>query len=390
MQGTTEQVSQLTQLLEIKMVDVGVEREKTDELIAIVGRESLEAEKEADAAAIQGAEAAQLTQEAEAEKAKAEEELAEAIPAMEAAEAAVNCLQVAAIQELKGMGSPPEDCVKVARAVLILVRSEKKNHAWPNAQKMMNNPNKFLQEVKDFNGENIEEWKLEMLKPQLADPNFNEQYMKSKSNAASYLCAWVVNIAKFHSIYQKVKPLQDAAAGAQATAEAKQAELAVAESKRRDAEEKVDALKVQLGEAEAAKKRVEDEAQALQDQLDLANRLVGGLADENTRWAANVVQYSAERETMIGDALVSSAFVSYIGPFSSSFRARLWRDEWLPDIAERKIPVTPGIDPLAVLATAADQARWKGEGLPADRVSLENGAVVVSCNRYPLLIDPQL
>lgn len=388
MKGTTEQVGELTKLLEVKMVDVGVEREKTDELIAIVGRESLEAEKEADAAAIQKAEATKLTQEAEAEKAKAEEELAEAIPAMEAAEAAVNCLQVAAIQELKGMGSPPEDCVKVARAVLILVRSEKKNHAWPNAQKMMNNPNKFLQEVKDFNGENIEEWKLEMIKPQLGDPNFNEQYMKSKSIAASYLCAWVVNIAKFNTIYKKVKPLQDAAAAAQATADAKQAELAIAEAKKKEAEDKVDALKAQLAEAEAAKKRVEDEAQELQDQLDLANRLVGGLADENTRWASNVVQYSAERETMIGDALVSSAFVSYIGPFSANFRSKLWKDEWLPDISERKIPVTEGIDPLAVLATPADQAVWKGEGLPADRVSLENAAVVVSCNRYPLLIDP--
>lgn len=93
---------------------------------------------------------------------------------------------------------------------------------------------------------------------------------------------------------------------------------------------------------------------------------------------------------MIGDALVSAAFVSYIGPFSASFRARLWRDEWLVDIAARKIPATLGIDPLDVLATAAGQARWKGQGLPDDRVSLENAAVVVSCKRYPLLIDPQL
>jgi len=29
---------------------------------------------------------------------------------------------------------------------------------------------------------------------------------------------------------------------------------------------------------------------------------------------------------MIGDALVSAAFVSYIGPFNSAFRAVLWRD----------------------------------------------------------------
>jgi len=35
-------------------------------------------------------------------------------------------------------------------------------------------------------------------------------------------------------------------------------------------------------------------------------------------------------------------------------------------------------------------AVWAGEGLPADRVSIENAAIVVSCTRYPLLIDPQL
>jgi dynein heavy chain len=128
----------------------------------------------------------------------------------------------------------------------------------------------------------------------------------------------------------------------------------------------------------------------LQDQLDLANRLVNGLADENARWANNVIQYKEERVTMIGDALVSAAFVSYIGPFSANFRGQLWRESWLPDIAERQLPCTAGIDPLTVLANDADQAVWKTEGLPADRVSLENAAVVVSCNRYPLIIDPQL
>lgn len=93
---------------------------------------------------------------------------------------------------------------------------------------------------------------------------------------------------------------------------------------------------------------------------------------------------------MIGDALVSAAFVSYIGPFSYSFRQNLWKEQWLPDIESKKIPFTNGVDPLRVLATDSDQAKWKTEGLPADRVSLENASVIVSCKRYPLLIDPQL
>jgi dynein heavy chain len=60
--------------------------------------------------------------------------------------------------------------------------------------------------------------------------------------------------------------------------------------------------------------------------LNLANRLVNGLADENTRWANNVLTMKDERVTMIGDSLVSSAFVSYIGPFSASFRQGLWKE----------------------------------------------------------------
>ena len=93
---------------------------------------------------------------------------------------------------------------------------------------------------------------------------------------------------------------------------------------------------------------------------------------------------------MVGDALISASFVSYIGPFSSKFRKDLWEDLWLPKIPERKIPYTPGVDPLAVLANDADQAVWKNQGLPADRMSLENASIIASCSRWPLIIDPQL
>jgi dynein heavy chain len=87
---------------------------------------------------------------------------------------------------------------------------------------------------------------------------------------------------------------------------------------------------------------------------------------------------------------VSSAFVSYIGPFNYLFRNELWQSKWIPDIGEKNIPITAGIDPLDVLATQSERAIWQGEGLPADRVSLENASIIVACTRWPLIIDPQL
>lgn len=53
-----------------------------------------------------------------------------------------------------------------------------------------------------------------------------------------------------------------------------------------------------------------------------------------------------------------------------------------------KIPITPGIEPLKVLTTEAMMAQWKNESLPADPMSLENAAVITSCSRWPLIIDP--
>jgi dynein heavy chain len=81
--------------------------------------------------------------------------------------------------------------------------------------------------------------------------------------------------------------------------------------------DKVNELKMKLEEANTEKQMVVDNANKLASQLGLANRLVNGLADERIRWMANVENYKEERLTMIGNALVSAAFVSYIGPFNS-------------------------------------------------------------------------
>lgn len=55
----------------------------------------------------------------------------------------------------------------------------------------------------------------------------------------------------------------------------------------------------------------------------------------------------------MGDALLAAAFVSYAGPFNMAFRQRLVQEKWLPDLAERAIPITPGVMPLDVLTSDA-------------------------------------
>lgn len=148
--------------------------------------------------------------------------------------------------------------------------------------------------------------------------------MTKKSSAAGNLCNWVINIVKYNSIYKKVAPLMESAAAAEKLANEKMAELAEVQAKVKVIVDKVNELKEKLAEAVAEKQAVVDNAEKLASQLSLANRLVNGLADERIRWMANVETFKLERLTMIGNALVSAAFVSYIGPFNSIFRSMLW------------------------------------------------------------------
>lgn len=49
-----------------------------------------------------------------------------------------------------------------------------------------------------------DEYRVE--KDYLINPNFNPDYIRSKSGAAAGLCGWVVNICKYFRIYQVVAP----------------------------------------------------------------------------------------------------------------------------------------------------------------------------------------
>eukprot|EP00117_Sycon_ciliatum_P017640 scpid14219/ scgid16560/ Dynein beta chain, ciliary len=133
---------------------------------------------------------------------------------MEAAKEAVNCLTKTSIQEMKSLTTPPAAVLDVAKAVLMVLKKEKKTYTWPNAQKMMGNPASFLVDVGNYNANEIEEWVLKGLEPILRLDGFNQKDMEKKSVAASFLCSWIVNIVKYNTIYKKVKPLMDAAAAA--------------------------------------------------------------------------------------------------------------------------------------------------------------------------------
>lgn len=93
-------------------------------------------------------------------------------------------------------------------------------------------------------------------------------------------------------------------------------------------------------------------------------------------------------KVIIGDVLLSCAFVSFVGPFNKKFRDEIVYNNFVVFCRENNIPMGKEVNPVALLCDEATVAGWCTMGLPPDIVSTENGAILTSSERYPLIIDP--
>ncbi|OQS01624.1 dynein heavy chain [Achlya hypogyna] len=396
---TADDVEQLQRELKSTMKRVDERKKATDVLLEQMGKQRNEAQIKQRRADEEKERATQAAEMATRIERQATMELEIAQPALRAAQDAVNCLNKSSLTELKSMQKPPAGVDKVTTAVLMMLKLETKNFSWDNAKKMMAKVDAFKVALEQYDKDQIPAEVAARVEPILEDPNFNFEKMKAKSVAAANLCVWVINIMAYHKVYVKVKPLMDALEESRAAKRDADTALESVQAMVREVETQLNALQASFREATNEKAKVEAEARLCQERLGLAERLVSGLASENERWKREVDVLKVGEECLVGDVLLAAAFVSYIGAFDASFRVQLWKHVWLPDLAAREIPISlrpPGdekattLDPVTTLCDDSAIAQWMNEGLPADRMSIENGCIISSCERWPLLIDPQL
>ncbi|XP_073726825.1 dynein axonemal heavy chain 11 isoform X1 [Misgurnus anguillicaudatus] len=168
--------------------------------------------------------------------------------------------------------------------------------------------------------------------------------------------------------------------------------LEIIRKKLTELDSNLDMLKAAFEKATSEKLRCQDEVNRTNTTIQLANRLVKGLESENVRWVHSVAQYREQESTLCGDVLLTAAFISYAGSFSKRYRHELLHNLWMPYLRSQKVPIpmTEGLDPISMLTDDATIAKWNNEGLPGDKMSTQNATILTNCERWPLLIDPQL
>jgi len=332
-------------------------------------------------------------------------DLDQALPLVEKAKKALDGLSIDDFRMLKALKTPPADIDKTFTCVLNLLagidpnvpvdknKKLKTDNTWKAALGCMGNPQGLLDNLNGLkpliDEEKIPAHNFKANKKTIEDPDFNVDFIMKKSSCAAGLCDFVINITCYYEVVISVEPKKLAVAEAQeqlrAANEKKQVVDELVAKLNAELQVLMDAYNFAMNEKETAMR----EADRCEKKLNLAQRLVGALGSEQERWAQSIIDLTEYLNVIIGDVLLASAFVSYVGPFNKQFRDEIM-GEFVTFFQQNGIPMSPEANPLSVLTDEATVAGWNNFALPPDRVSTENGSILTNSERYSLIIDPQL
>jgi dynein heavy chain len=250
----------------------------------------------------------------------------------------------------------------------------------------------FLEEIKAFkvddkNFSNLEKEYPTFCKEELFDENVIKA-TKAHNASMPSLYKWVYNMFNYYQAAKTVEPKQRAL-------EKKEEELAQAIEKLDKVMEEVRELNEALAKVIAVKEEAEkslkiavDRETACKNKLDLARRFINALASSKDRWEVNIKKFDEQLEIIIGDIIIASAFVSYVGPFPRKYREDIMKS-FISFLKDNEIPFSPtASDPLVILTSDTEKARWNNQKLPADPVSIENATIFTNSERWHET-DPQ-
>eukprot|EP00956_Cyclotella_meneghiniana_P009264 scaffold12733_cov74-Cyclotella_meneghiniana.AAC.6 len=342
------------------------------------------------------------------EKASCQRDLAKAQPFVDEANEAINSIKPAHIGEIKKLSNPSDIIKLVFDCVLILfqmplssIQPKKVNMAkteidwfepsFKQALQMMSNPN-FLNQLVEFGNTGkdlMNDETIEFLSVYIDVEQFNPAVAKNASSAAEGLCTYVRAMKFYHEASKIVKPKLEALAIAEGQMDAANKALAAAEKRLAACNEKLADLQSLFDEQMNKKRSIEEGATALQKKMNQASALINGLAGERARWTEDAANFSDQKMRLVGDCAIGCAFMSYCGPFNQQFRNYMINEKFTVDCEARNVPVTRNLDVISFLADVGTIGDWNMDGLPTDPLSTQNGILVTSSKRFPLLVDPQ-
>ncbi|XP_070274744.1 dynein axonemal heavy chain 8 [Myotis yumanensis] len=395
----SESVAKLSQDLAVKEKELEVASVKADEVLAEVTVSAQASAKVKNEVQEVKDKAQKIVDEIDSEKVKAESKLEAAKPALEEAEAALNTIKPNDIATVRKLAKPPHLIMRIMDCVLLLFQKkidpvtmdpEKPccKPSWGESLKLMSATG-FLWSLQQFPKDTINEETVELLQPYFNMDDYTFESAKKVCGNVAGLLSWTLAMAIFYGINREVLPLKANLAKQEGRLAVANAELGKAQALLDEKQAELDKVQAKFDAAMNEKMDLLNDADMCRKKMQAASTLIDGLSGEKIRWTQQSKEFKAQINRLVGDILLCTGFLSYLGPFNQIFRNYLLKELWELELRARKIPFSENLNLISMLVDPPTIGEWGLQGLPGDDLSIQNGIIVTKATRYPLLIDPQ-
>ena len=374
--------------------------DETERLMIKIEQDTIQVEAKKEIVACDEALANEAAAAAQAIRDDCENDLAEAIPALQSAVNALNTLDPSDITVVKTMKNPAPIVKFVVEAVCVMkgVMPDRKpdpdnqgrliDDYWAPGQKMMGDI-KFLDTLRAYDKDNISVTIMKRIREKyVTNPYFDPNLVKKVSTACEGLCKWVRAIEVYDRVIKIVSPKKAKLAEAETELASQMDKLNEKRAQLQQVTDKLQALNDEFAAMTKKKKDLEDNIELCSQKLDRAEKLIHGLGGEKDRWNSMASSLGGRLFNITGDVLLSAGTVAYLGAFDVKHR-NLTIEDWKQKCTELGIQSSEDFSIANTLGDAVEIRHWQIAGLPKDHFSVDNGVVVANSGRWPLMIDPQ-
>ncbi len=318
-----------------------------------------------------------------------ESELAEAEPALVAAQGAVKSIKKAQLDEVRALARPPNPVRLTLEAVMILLNEGKaaQGGEWNDVRRVIRRDD-FISTVVNFDPESITPQQIRTIEEGYCTlEEFEHENVNRASKACGPLQTWVVSQLNYARILRKVQPLREEVAALQAASGVLQEKKDRIVAEIAQLEASIAQYKAEYAGAIRAIEAIKAEMDAVATKVQRAEALLESLTSEQGRWHESSASFQRQLASLVGDSLLAAAFLTYAGAFDHRGRRRLL-EGWSDALERLGVPFRADLSPVDFLSRPAQALEWRAHGLPQDQLCTENALVLSRCHRYPLVVDP--
>ncbi|XP_030626002.1 dynein heavy chain 3, axonemal [Chanos chanos] len=373
---------------------------ETDQMMVKIEKETVEVDAKKEVVAADEKVANDAAAAAKAIKDECEGDLAEAMPALEAALSALDTLKPSDITVVKSMQNPPGPVKLVMESICVMkgIKPERKpdpsgsgkmiEDFWGSSKKLLGDL-KFLDSLKTFDKDNIPAANIRKIREKFINhPDFQPSLIKNVSSACEGLCKWVRAMEVYERVAKVVAPKRERLREAEEELAVQMEMLAVKRAELKEVEDRLQALNDTFEAMNQKKKDLENNIELCSQKLVRAEKLIGGLGGEKDRWTEAARLLGVSYTNLTGDVLLSAGTISYLGAFTVDYRVEC-QQQWHKLCQQKEVPCSEDFTLSNTLGNQVLIRAWQIAGLPVDSFSIDNGIIVSNSRRWPLMIDPQ-